>query len=174
MSEKRSSSPKALIWIGAWKLVQGVLLMILASGVLFLLHRDLQQTLTGWIELIRFDPHNKHIASGLRKAGLISTHRLKQLSGLTFIYASLFIVEGIGLILRKRWAEYLTVLATASLLPMEYHEVHKHATPVRIAILVANILIVVYLLVALRRNESAPATKGTQERAGELPKAEAE
>ncbi|MGI8613880.1 MAG: DUF2127 domain-containing protein [Nocardioidaceae bacterium] len=66
------------------------------------------------------------------------------------LYGVLEGVEGVGLWLAKRWAEYLTVVATAAFLPLEVHELLKAVTVTRLAALVINIVAVVYLVVAKR------------------------
>ena len=54
-------------------------------------------------------------------------------------------VEGVGLVMRRRWAEYLVVLATAAFLPVEVSEVLQRPTPAKAGALVVNLVIVVYL-----------------------------
>lgn len=61
------------------------------------------------------------------------------------LYAALETTEGVGLAMRRRWAEYLTVLATGVLIPFEVTEVVARPTPFRIAALLVNAAIVVYL-----------------------------
>jgi uncharacterized membrane protein (DUF2068 family) len=61
------------------------------------------------------------------------------------LYAGLEATEGIGLWLRRRWAEYLTVLATAIGIPFEVYEVSHRVTPFRVGALLLNAIIVVYL-----------------------------
>ena len=65
-------------------------------------------------------------------------------------YAVIEGVEAIGLWRERRWAEYLTVLATAGFLPLEIHELLKRVTVFRVSALVVNIAILVYLLYAKR------------------------
>jgi len=74
----------------------------------------------------------------------------KKLAGIafgTFAYAAVFLVEGVGLLLRKTWAEWLTVIVTASFIPFEVVHAVRHTSAGGIAGLVLNIAIVVYLLV---------------------------
>lgn len=78
------------------------------------------------------------------------------------IYAALFLVEGFGLWSGKRWAEYLTTIATASLIPFEVYELVRHATWVKGVVLVGNIAIVIYLIHVLRR---APRASSKNRRA---------
>ena len=55
-------------------------------------------------------------------------------------------VEAVGLWLEKRWAEYLTAIATAGFLPFEINELTKKITVIRVGALVLNIAILVWLV----------------------------
>jgi uncharacterized membrane protein (DUF2068 family) len=61
------------------------------------------------------------------------------------LYAALETTEGVGLAKRRRWAEYLTVLATGVLIPFEVAEVVARPTAFRVGALLVNVAIVVYL-----------------------------
>lgn len=61
-------------------------------------------------------------------------------------YAAIFAIEGIGLWLRKHWAEWFTVIATGSLIPFEVYEVFHKFNLLKLAALLGNIAIVVYLV----------------------------
>ena len=61
-----------------------------------------------------------------------------------------FLTEGVGLLLRRHWAEYVAVVATASFLPLEAYELIQHVRPTRVLIVAANLAIVLYLIVRLR------------------------
>jgi len=60
-------------------------------------------------------------------------------------YAALEATEGIGLAMRRRWAEYLTVIATGILIPYEAYEVINHATLFKVGALLLNLAVVGYL-----------------------------
>jgi uncharacterized membrane protein (DUF2068 family) len=68
----------------------------------------------------------------------------------TFFYAGLFAIEGTGLLLGKRWAEYFTIVTTSAFLPLEIYEMVKHFTVAKVVVTVVNALIVVYLAVRVR------------------------
>ena len=87
----------------------------------------------------------------LEKLAIVDDRRLKELSVGTFIYSAVFLTEGVGLALGKRWAEYLTIATTASLLPLEIYELAKHASIGKVLALVINLAVVVYLALELRR-----------------------
>ena len=59
-------------------------------------------------------------------------------------------IEAIGLWFAKRWAEYLTFVATTALLPVEGFELSRRVSPFKIGAIVVNLAIVVYLLFAKR------------------------
>lgn len=147
-----SHHSRGLILVAIWKLIEGAALVLLALGAFHLLHRDVGRTLESWVRMAHIDPGNRHLAQALTKAGLVDDHRLKQIGGLTLAYAALFFVEGIGLLREKRWAEYLTVIATASFVPLEVYEVWRHPTPIKMAVLAGNVVVVIYLAAVLRKN----------------------
>jgi uncharacterized membrane protein (DUF2068 family) len=90
---------------------------------------------------------------------MVDDRKLKALSVGTFFYSGLFLTEGTGLALRKRWAEYLTIVSTASLLPIEIYELVKQVSALKIIVLLANIAIVVYLVIEVRRTRNSKTSK---------------
>jgi uncharacterized membrane protein (DUF2068 family) len=66
------------------------------------------------------------------------------------LYGLLEGVEGVGLWMAKRWAEYLTVVATAAFLPIEIHEIMNAVSVTKVATFAINVAAVVYLVVAKR------------------------
>jgi uncharacterized membrane protein (DUF2068 family) len=153
MAEKTKGS-RGLLLIAAFKLIKGLALLALGIGALRLLHKDVAAEIAQWIDVLRVDPHNHYIQSLLGKLGMVDDRKLKALSIGTFFYSALFLTEGFGLALRKRWAEYLTIVSTASLLPLEVYEIAKQVSADRIAVLLANIAIVVYLVLEVRRTRN--------------------
>ena len=145
---------RGLLLIAAFKLIKGLALLALGIGALKMLHKDVAAEIAQWIDVLRVDPHNHYIQMLLDKLGMVDDRKLKALSIVTFFYSALFLTEGIGLALRKRWAEYLTIISTASLLPLEVYEIVKRASAPKIVVLIANIAIVVYLVLEVRRTRN--------------------
>ena len=69
-------------------------------------------------------------------------------------YAGLFLTEGTGLLFRKRWAEWLTIVATSSLMPIEVYELVKKFTAVRLVALLINAVVVLYLIYLVRQKQN--------------------
>lgn len=78
-----------------------------------------------------------------------STH-LHELGAVLLVYAAVEGIEAVGLWYQRRWAEYLTFLVTASLLPFEIYEIANRTTPLKIVAFVINVAVVIYLLYAKR------------------------
>jgi uncharacterized membrane protein (DUF2068 family) len=144
------SSSFVLTLIAIFKLAKALLLIVGAIGALKLLHKDVASTVEHWVRALRVDPDNRFMHRLLVKVPGLTPARLKELSIGTFIYAGLFSIEGVGLLLRKRWAEYFTIITTGLLIPIEVYEAVRHFTPVKALVLLANVLIVLYLIHRVR------------------------
>src|ERR1700730_1494825 len=142
----KSSNDGLIRLIATFKLVKAGLLIALGIGLFKLLHKDVGDALEHWCEALRLDPGNRLVDSALEKAARGSPEKVKKLGLGTFLYAGLFITEGTGLWLRKRWAEWLTVIITSSLVPVEIYEIYRHSSYVKLVVLALNLAIVIYLI----------------------------
>ena len=143
---------RGLYLIAAFKIFKGLALLAVGIGALKLLHRDSAKVAGHWIDLLRVDPDNHYIHKLIEKIHLMDSRKLKEISAGTFFYSALLLTEGIGLALRKRWAEYLTVFVTASLIPLEIYELSRKLDWSRVLVLAINVAVVVYLIWVLRRD----------------------
>ena len=152
---KRSPSrgDRALVAIAIFKFVKGALILALAYGALTLFHKDVAAHVGHWCDQLRIDPDNRFIGSLLNKLQLVHTKELKELSALGAGYAALFLTEGTGLLLRQRWAEWLTIVATSSLMPLEIYELIKEFTALRLLVLLVNAAVVVFLVYRVRQKD---------------------
>jgi uncharacterized membrane protein (DUF2068 family) len=144
------SSSSVLVLIGLFKLLKALLLIAVGIGAIRLLHRDLAGAATHWIEVLRVDPENRYVHGLLVRIFRVTPRELKALSVGTFLYAGLFATEGVGLLLRKRWAEYFTIVTTSLLIPLELYELARHFTLPKLGVTVVNLLIVWYLAARVR------------------------
>jgi uncharacterized membrane protein (DUF2068 family) len=86
----------------------------------------------------------------LQKVSNLEPSTVTKLIALMVAYGLLEGVEGWGLWKERRWAEYLTVVATAGLIPFEIHELSKEVTVFRVGALVLNIAVIIFLVRAKR------------------------
>ena len=150
--ESSKSSSFVLICIGIFKLLKALLLIAIGIGAIKFLHKDVSATVTHWIQVLRVDPDNRFIHGMLVKIFRVTPKQLKELSVGTFLYAGLFATEGIGLLLRKRWAEFFTIITTSGLIPLEIFELARRFTVTRLVVAIVNVLIVWYLVARVRRH----------------------
>ena len=142
---------QGLLLIGLFKLAKAALSVGLGVGALKLLHHDAATVILRIADALRIDPESHLIGLLMIKAEVINPRDLRHFSMITFAYAVVCLVEGTGLVLEKRWAEYFTVTLTSLALPLECFELYKQFTPLRVGLLVVNILVVAYLVWLLRR-----------------------
>jgi uncharacterized membrane protein (DUF2068 family) len=142
----RSGHDRWIIAIGAFKLFQALLFVLLGIGALRLLHKDLTGIAEHFIYAMRFNPEGHLVNLILVRVAMISPHRLRQISAAIFAIAALDAIEGTGLVLEKAWAEFVTLILTASFLPWEIWEIIRRVTWIRLSLTLINLAVVVYLL----------------------------
>ena len=140
----------ALLAIALFKFVKGAVLLALACGAINMLHKDVASHVERWLDQLRIDSDNHYIGLLLNKLQLVHTKELKQLSALGLGYAALFLTEGTGLLLRKRWAEWLTIIATSSFMPLELYELIKKFSVLGLLLLLVNAAVVLFLVYRVR------------------------
>ena len=136
--------------IAAFKLIKGLLLVILGVATIRFRHRDVTAVLGTWVDQLHLDPGGRLVHGLLVHAADFHARRLVAIGAGMLVYAALLLTEGFGLLLRRRWAEYLTVLATGLLVPLELYEIARRPTWTRLAVLAVNVVIVWYLVIRLR------------------------
>ncbi len=134
--------------------------MAFAGGILGFLDKDVDGIVGNWISEMGVSLQNPHIAALLAKLNVVTNRQLEQLSIFTFCFSGMFLTEGTGLLLRRQWAKYFTIIATAAFIPVEAYTLLSRFGWTKLTILVVNIAVVWLLIIMLRRE---------QRRAGTLP-----
>jgi uncharacterized membrane protein (DUF2068 family) len=148
LSERRD---RGLDAIGIFKLLQAVFFFAVGLGIVHLMHRDLGILVKRIATSLRFEPEGSFVNLLMSKLSVVDARRLMQLGAASFAYSAVTLAEGVGLLLHKLWAEYLTLILTALFLPWEMFELMREATPFRIGLLLLNLLVLVYLVLLLRK-----------------------
>lgn len=152
----RSKYDRWILVIGAFKLLQALLFILLGIGALRLLHADLPAMTEHFVvDVMRFNPEGHFVKVVLDRVALIDPHRLRQISAVIFSIAALDTIEGVGLMMEKAWAEFVTLILTASFLPWELFELARRVTAIRVGLTAINIAVLLYLVfyVKLRMRE---------------------
>lgn len=146
---------RGLLLIGLFKLAKSIFFFGVGMGAIHLLHKDLGDVVMRIAMALKFDPESRFVSLLLDKVGLIDIHRLKLISLGTFSYSVVALTEGVGLVLEKVWAEYLTLILTISFLPWELYELVRHLSWFRLSLLLINLAVLAYLIWLLRRKKVA-------------------
>jgi len=137
--------------IGVFKLLKALLILAVALGVMRLAHGDAADVLERVTTELHIDPEGRHVGRIVQKILSLDERHLRAFSAGMIVYACVFVVEGVGLILKKVWAEWFTVSVTASFVPLEVYEIARRPGAIRIGALAVNLAIVGYLVARLRR-----------------------
>ncbi|WNI18163.1 DUF2127 domain-containing protein [Actinacidiphila sp. ITFR-21] len=97
-----------------------------------------------------YDLDHSPVVDSIQKVFDYKKSTLQLAAGGLLIYALVEIIEGFGLWWAKRWAEYLTVVATAAFLPIEVYELTEKISWFKIGTLALNVLAVLYILLGKR------------------------
>ena len=138
--------------IAIFKLFKALVLVASLATVFDLVRQDdPAHTIVSWALTFHVDRDNRYLGTVLAALLHLNPKQLALLTVGTVLYAVLFSIEGVGLWGGKLWAEYLTIIATASFIPLEVYEIISRISAPRLVSLVLNIAIVAYLVVQVRR-----------------------
>ena len=150
----RSTRIDGLRLIGLFKIGKALLLLATTYGMYRLLNPDLVEHLHDWLNTLTDTLERRLLQRGLDWLDSLGSARIGSIVAVTGLYTVVLLTEGIGLWLRKPWAEWLTVIATASLVPFEMWQLffgHHHKTLALLGATVVNVIIVLYLIAQLRK-----------------------
>ena len=146
--------------IALYKLLKVLLLLAAAYGELRLHDASLSAKLVTWAEARPSGLEHELVTWVLVWFSGLSESKIHALRFVTLTYAVVFAVEGVGLWMRKRWAEWLTCIITASLIPLEVWEFLARPNIGKAAVVIANLAIVAYLIWHVRSKGRAAVGPG--------------
>jgi uncharacterized membrane protein (DUF2068 family) len=149
-STARSRGAGLLRAIGVFKLAKGVILVAAAISVFHLVHKDLADVIVDWARRLRIAPGNYYVDRLIERVLRVTNKQLVVLGIVLLVYAVMFTVEGVGLLMLKHWAEWMTVITTSGLIPIEMFEVIRKPNWLKVSAMLVNIIIAVYLAMHVR------------------------
>jgi uncharacterized membrane protein (DUF2068 family) len=157
----RPTRDPGLVVIAVFKLFKGVSLIALGLGAFRLANPTTVHQLVNWLLHFSLTTGQQFVDRIVDLLSKLTRGHAAALGLGAILYGSLFTVEGVGLWKGKRWAEYLTVIATSTLIPFEVYELARRLTMVRVSALVVNVAAVIYLAYRLRHPRDARAASAT-------------
>jgi uncharacterized membrane protein (DUF2068 family) len=162
---KHNSRPKGadlLRLIGVFKLLKGAFLIAAAISAFNLVHKDLGEVIVQWQHRLHIAPGNVIVEHLLEKALTIKKSQLVLVGFILLAYAAMFTVEGIGLVMLKHWAEWMTVITTSGLIPFEIYEMVRRPSWLKALAMAINIVVAVYLVFHVRNEARARKAEESQ------------
>jgi uncharacterized membrane protein (DUF2068 family) len=147
--------------IALYKLLKVLLLLLAAWGELRLHDASLSAKLVTWAQGRPSGLEHEVVTRVLQWFSGLSESKIHALRFVTFTYAAIFAVEGVGLWMQKRWAEWLTTIITASLIPLEVWEFAYRPNLGKAAVVIGNTAIVAYLVWHVRAKGRGAAGAGS-------------
>ena len=144
--------------IALFKFLKTILFVLAAAGAFGLMQPSIADRAREWGSDLAFTSGQHIVRRAITMLTGLSRQKIGALGLVALFYAALFATEGVGLWREKRWAEYLTVIATGSLIPFEIWETARHPTAFRFLTFAVNVAVVIYLIVRLRRPRDERAT----------------
>jgi len=137
--------------IALFKFFKATLLVVVALGAVELLRPDVAARAQQWVDMLAASPDRRAVQHLIALVSGLDPRRLYIVAVGAAVYAALFTTEGVGLWLARRWAEYLTVIATLLFVPLEVFELSRRVTLPRVTALILNLAVAALLIVRLRR-----------------------
>jgi len=134
-----------LYGIVAFKLIRGVLLLMVAMQVYSLVGEELRPHFDAAVSRLRLDPETEFFERLGDRIDAITPVNVGWVATGALLYGLLSLTEGIGLAFRTRWAGLMVVVESGFFIPLETYSLIKNPTPTIVAVLLLNVAIVVYL-----------------------------
>ncbi len=150
----KSSDTRLIRLIASFKLLKAILLIAVGLGTLHLLHSDIASVLAHWVKMFGLNTGGRYVDRAIQNAVALTPNTIRGLGVGSFIYAGLFLTEGIGLWLLKRWAQWFTIIMTSSLIPLAIYEIYLHPTALKVLVVVINVAVVGFLVHRVRADVS--------------------
>lgn len=172
MAEARDPerSRKLIRLIAAERFVRGVLLVVAGGYLVTHLGSDFGRLADRVMRAVEIDPHRPFVRHLIEKLHRLRAGEVLATGIVAILYGVLETVEGVGLWLDQLWAEFLTVIATSLLLPVEIYELVRKPSIVKAGGIVVNLAIVGYLAWRLRQRledrDASDASGATTDRRG--------
>jgi len=137
--------------IAAERFVRGGILVVAGAYLVTHLGSDFGRLADRVMRSLELDPRRPFLHRIIEKLHHLHAGAVLVTGIAALLYGVLETVEGVGLWLDQLWAEYLTVIATSLLVPLELYELVRKPSMVKGAGILVNLAIVAYLGWRLRQ-----------------------
>ncbi|MEO7064037.1 MAG: DUF2127 domain-containing protein [Dokdonella sp.] len=157
----RSPTPprtaRVLVVISVYKFVKMAACFALAMVAFNLLRPDVADRFEHWLESLTWATRHGVVMHTVGWLLGLGPKQFQIFGVAAIVYALLYGIQGFGLWCGKRWAEYLVIVETCVLVPVEVWELAHRYSAFKLVVLTANVAIMIYLIGLLRRHDQVSA-----------------
>lgn len=144
--ERSSSASLGLRTLAVFEVAKGAIVLLLACGVLPLIHKNLDEMASRVAGLLHVNPEGKLSNLFIELASHATDRTLWVLALAALVYAAVRSIEAYGLWQRREWAQWFELLSTALYIPEELYWLLRHPSLLKYGVLVTNIVIFLFML----------------------------
>jgi len=138
--------------VAAFEFAKGIFVVLMGICALALVHKDAWLLAESLLALLHISTDSRSAQVFLDFADSITDARLWAAARIAFAYAALRFTEAYGLWKERTWAEWVALVSGTLLLPLEVRELLRGVTVTRCALLLGNVVVVVYMLHVILAN----------------------
>lgn len=140
---------------------KGLLVLLVGSGLLLLVHRDVQAVAERLVRHLHLNPASRYPEIFLKVATEATPSRLRLIALGALCYALLRFVEAVGLWHARRWAEWLGVASGLMYLPFEFRAMIRRPGAEPLIAILLNLGVVIFLGMQLESRRTADGSTGS-------------
>ena len=139
-----------LRFIAAFEGLKGVLVLAVGFALLGYIHSDLESFCEDLVRNLHLNPARGLPRIFIQSAGRVPDSQMQLLVAGAALYAVVRFIEAFGLWHQRAWAEWFALVSCGVYLPIEFYELSRGLSTLKVALFLVNSLVVGYLGLALR------------------------
>lgn len=148
----RAAVPRALVVIALYKIAKTAACLALAAAAFNLVRPEVNLHFAHWLESLAWVTRHGIVMHSVDWLLNLDPNQFRAFGVAALVYGVLYAAQAYGLWFGKRWAEYLVIIETCLLLPVESWELAHRFSGLKLVVLLINVVVVIYLIGLLRRN----------------------
>jgi uncharacterized membrane protein (DUF2068 family) len=137
---------KGVRTVATIEFTKGVIVLLAGLGIFSMRHKDIWGVAESFLEFFHVNPYHHYVGVFIDLVYRVSDMRLWKIAVVAGVYAVLRFIEAYGLWYALPWAEWLAFFSGAIYIPFEVADLIHRPTWIRLAIVVVNALVVMYML----------------------------
>lgn len=137
---------KGLRTVASVELAKGLIVLAAGVGLLTMRHKNIWGVAESLLEFLHVNPYHHYVGFFIDLVYRVSDIRLWKVALVAGVYVIIRFIEAYGLWYALPWAEWMAAITGGIYVPFEADDLIRRPTWLRLAVLVVNLLIVLYML----------------------------